>query len=730
MSVHHADPAIEPAVALEPPLTQRLNLGGRAAKVPVLLQTEAAECSLACLAMLAGSFGMNTDIASLRHRFSLSLKGVTLADMMRMAEQIGFSCRALRLEMVDLAQLPTPCVLHWNLNHFVVLTSVGPKHVEIHDPARGARRVSWEEASRCFTGVALTLAPSPRFKTGEARQSIRLREVFGQTRGLKRSLGIIFTLALVLELFALAGPIFNQLVVDQVLLSLDRELLTVLGLGFSLLLFTQLGISALRGWAVLYLSATFNVQWAASIFRHLTRLPLAWFEKRHLGDISSRFRSLNTIEKALTSQVVEILLDGLMSVGALLMILLYAPALAGIALAALVAYGAFRSVHYARLRRASESQIVFAAKADSFFLETLRGMQTIRLMNATAERAARWLNMEVDQRNAGLSVAKIELSSRIANALVFGVEGIALLWVGALMVMDNRLSMGMLFAALAFKDQFSTRASNLINQFIALKMLRLQAERLADIVLNDTEDDRSHHQIEVDALDPVLEMVNVSFRYADNEPWLLHQCSLRIEPGESIALTGASGSGKTTLMKILLGLLQPLEGEVRYGGVNINKLGLGEYRRRIAAVLQNDELFAGSIAENICFFSTEPQQMKIQAAARAAAVAGDIEGMPMGYHTLVGDMGTCLSGGQKQRLLIARAIHRDPRILFMDEATSHLDTANEAAINTVLSGLPMTRFMIAHRPSTVKAARRRLHLHEGQVVEMQTQHQLLQSALA
>ncbi len=718
----HADPLTDASLA------QRLQLGRHAARVPVVLQTEAAECSLACLAMVASSFGLATDIAALRHRFSLSLKGVTLADMMRMADQIGFACRALRIEMSDLARLPTPCVLHWDLNHFVVLTQAGPKHIEIHDPARGARRLSLAEASRSFTGVALTFSTTPAFKPGEARRRIRLRQVFGQTRGLQRSLGVIFTLALALELFALAGPVFNQLVVDQVLLSSDRELLTVLGLGFSLLLLTQLGISALRGWAVLYLSATFNIQWAASIFRHLTRLPLAWFEKRHLGDISSRFRSLNTIEKALTSQVIELLLDGLMSAGAILMILLYAPALAGIALAALLAYAAYRGVYYARLRRASESQIVFAAKADSFFLETLRGMQTIRLMNATADRATRWLNMEVDQRNAGLSVARVELASRIANSLVFGIEGIALLWVGALMVMDNRLSMGMLFAALAFKDQFSTRAGNLINQFIALNMLRLQAERLGDIVLEDTEDDASHHPADLDALPPVLEMVDVSFRYADNEPWLLHHCSLRIEPGESIALTGASGSGKTTLMKILLGLLQPVEGEVRYGGVDIRRLGLAAYRSRIAAVLQNDELFAGSIAENICFFSPEPKQPAIQAAARAAAVAGDIERMPMGYHTLVGDMGTSLSGGQKQRLLIARAIYREPRLLFMDEATSHLDTANEAAINTVLSGLPMTRFMIAHRPSTVKAARRRLHLHAGQVVEMQTQHQLLQSA--
>ena len=709
-------------------LTGRLDFGARKQRLPMILQTEAAECSLACLAMVASAFGLHTDIATLRHKFSLSLKGVTLADMIRMADQIGFSCRALRLEMEDMQQLPLPCVLHWNLNHFVVLKSVSSKHIEIHDPARGARKLSLAEAAKCFTGVALTFSATASFQRGRAKQSIHLRSMFGQTQGLKRSLGFIFILALVLEIFALAGPIFNQLVVDQALLSKDRELLTVLGVGFSILLITQLGISSLRGWAVMYLSAVFNLQWAANVFRHLTRLPLAWFEKRYLGDIASRFHSLNTIEKALTTQVVEILLDGMMAIGAGLMILLYAPALAAIAFGALVAYGIFRGIYYAQLRRASESQIVFAAKSESFFLETLRGIQTIRLMNATAERCTRWLNMEVDQRNSGLGVAKIELGSRIANNLIFGIEGIALLWAGALMVMDNALSIGMLFAALAYKDQFSTRAGNLINQTIALNMLRLQAERLADIVLNETEDDQPRCLTEIGNLPPVIEMVNVSFRYADNEPWILRNCSFKVEHGESIAMTGTSGAGKSTLLKLLLGLLQPQEGHVLYGGVDINKLGLSEYRKQIAAVLQQDELFAGSISENICFFSTQPDQKKIQAAARAAAVADDIERMPMGYHTLVGDMGTSLSGGQKQRLLIARALYRQPHILFMDEATSHLDTTNEAAINSILSGLPMTRFMIAHRPSTVKAAKRRLHLHQGQVIEMQTQNQLLQSA--
>ena len=314
------------------PFGLQLGLGGSG--VPVILQTEAAECGLACLAMVASAHGLRTDLPTLRKRFSVSLKGVTLVDMVRMSEALRLNARAVRAEMSDLSALQLPCILHWDLNHFVVLVAVRGGHALIHDPARGLRRLKLDEVSRHFTGVALELSPAPDFAPATERQRVTLRQLLGPVSGLKRSLGQIFVLALALEFFVLLTPFFMQWVVDGVVVSADRDLLLTLGIGFALLVGVQAGAAALRSWAVLVLSATLNLQWLGNVFAHLLRLPVAWFEKRHAGDIWSRFSSVQQIQKTLTTSFVEAVLDGLLVVLTLAMMLVYSLSLSAIALGA------------------------------------------------------------------------------------------------------------------------------------------------------------------------------------------------------------------------------------------------------------------------------------------------------------------------------------------------------------------------------------------------------------
>jgi ATP-binding cassette, subfamily B, bacterial CvaB/MchF/RaxB len=680
----------------------RLHFGfGR--RLPLVLQTEAAECGLACLVMVAGWYGFHTDLPTLRSRFSLSLKGMTLNDVMQVAANLKMTSRALRLELDELPMLVTPCLLHWDLNHFVVLKNVSGQTAEIHDPARGVVRMTLTEVSRHFTGVALELLPELGFKKADETRSIRLRDLFGQTVGLRAALLKIFGLALVLQVFALGTPFFSQLVFDQVLVAADRELLTILALAFFALMLMEVAISTLRSWIVMQVSASFNLQWASNVFTHLLKLPMAWFEKRHLGDIQSRFLSVNHIEKMLTSQLVEAVLDVVMTVGTFTMILIYSQQLAVVALLALVLFGAFRWLYFQRLKLATESEMVYAAKADSYFLETLRSMQTIRLFNAASFRHAAWLNLEVDQRNAGLKMQKLELISRVANGLLFGSENILILLLGAQLVMANELSIGMLVAVMSFKDQFSTRAGSLVNQLVAVRMMRLQAERLSDIVLTEPERDemRGITHTRIDVKNASIELRDICYRYADNLPWVIENLSLTIKAGESIAIVGVSGRGKTTLMKIMLGLLEPQKGQVLYGGIDIRQLGLSTYREQVAAVMQDDSVLSGSVMENISFFDV-PDVERVIHCAQKAAVDDDIEAMPMGYYSLVGDMGSSLSGGQKQRLLLARALYRQPNVLFLDEATSHLDGGNEQLVNQSLQNLNLTRIVIAHRETTIR----------------------------
>jgi ATP-binding cassette subfamily B protein RaxB len=670
------------------------------------LQTEAAECGLACLAMVARFYGYESDITDLRRRLPVSLKGATLKDLVGMADRIGLASRPVRLELDELRMLKTPSILHWDLNHFVVLKKATRDVVVIHDPAVGVRRLPLSRVSKHFTGVALELTPVGSFEPDEAPPRVRFGSLLGRMVGLKSNLVRLFVLALALEVFAVASPLFMQWVVDHALVSADRSLLTTLALGFAILLALRCAVAAMRGWLVIVLGASLNVQGRSNLFSHLVDLPAAYYEARYLGDVMSRFNSQDTILQAISTEVVEAVLDGLLVGVTLVIMFIYAPALAAVALVGALLYGVLRWVLYMPLRQAVAETIVWRARGESHFLETLRGIKTVKLFNAQEGRRAHWLNLLVETVNRRLTVQKLRLLFRTANTLLIGALFIVIVWLGAGRVLENLMSIGMLLAFIAYKDQFLARVSALIDRAADLTMLRLHAERLADIALTAPE----AHDLAACALEnnearsPVaIEAKNVRFRYADNDAWVLDGVDFRIEPGEAVAIVGTSGCGKTTLLKIVASLLKPTEGEILIDGEPLERFGIRRWRSMIGVVMQDDQLFAGSIADNICFFAERPDQERVERCARLAAVHGDIVAMPMAYDTLIGDMGTVLSGGQKQRVLIARALYREPRVLLLDEATSHLDVDTEQAVSAAIRATHVTRIIAAHRPETIRS---------------------------
>jgi ATP-binding cassette subfamily B protein RaxB len=613
-----------------------------------------------------------------------------------------------------------PCILHWDMNHFVVMTSVGRSSVEIHDPARGARRLSRAEVSRHFTGIALELSPAADFQPRVERQRLSLRQLLGRVTGLRRALMQIFLLALALELFALLAPFFMQWVVDGVLAGVDRGLLATLGVGFGLLVLIQVATGALRSWAVLHLSSTLNVQWVSNVFAHLMRLPMAWFEKRHTGDVMSRFGAIQQIQQTLTTHFIEAVLDGLLVVATLAMMALYSTLLTTVVLGSVALYALVRWTLFRALRNATEEEIVQDARRATHFLESLAGVQAIKLFNRRADRQARFANIVVDGVNATVAVRRLELLLQAAHKLLFGLERVAVVWIGALLVMQASLTVGMLFAFIAFKEQFAARVSGLIDKAAELGMLRLQAERLADIVLAAPESEAGAATDGAAAEpEPRIELRDVCFRYADGEPDVIAGCSFVVEAGESVAIVGPSGCGKTTLLKLILGLQVPQAGEILVGGVPLPQLGPARWRDMIGTVMQDETLFAGTIADNICFFDVEPDRAWVAECARLASVGAEIEAMPMGYDSLIGSLGASLSGGQRQRLLLARALYKRPSILFLDEATSALDVDRERLVNQAVARLSLTRVIVAHRPETIAAADRVIVLQQGAARSLQ-----------
>ncbi|MGU3413966.1 peptidase domain-containing ABC transporter [Enterobacteriaceae bacterium C34A] len=710
-----------------------LNWTGRK-HLPIIRQTESAECGLACLAMVASWHGLKTDLPALRERFSISTQGMTLQRLIECASSIRLSPRAVRLEPEDLKSLNLPCILHWNMNHFVVLHKVRRNRLVVHDPDRGRVVISLKEAGKHFTGVALELAPTADFIARDDRKKIRLRQLTGKTPGLFSAMVRIIIFALTLEILALGSPLLNQMVIDEVLVAADHSLLTVIIIASLLLSFTQLLLSLARQWASITLSVNFNMQWTAKVFHHLIRLPLTWYDARSKGSINARFGAIDTIQTALTTQILEGILDVLLVVTSLGMMLLYSPEMTLIAIAAAVVYGVLRALWYPALRQAAEDAWDAEARESGYFLETLNGILSLRINGVAAHREAAWLNLNVTRRNTQLRQSRLGMYYDVAHTLVGSLVSALVLWKGAGEVLNGTFTVGMLVAYLSYQGRFTSSISSLTDKFFSWRMLDVYNERLADIVTTPAEGQQQQqkegltveHMSDAVAILPgfvpqkssvPLFIENIAFSHKGNLARVIKDVSLTLNPGEIVAITGKSGCGKSTLVKLILGIHTPEEGTVSSFGIPHTHPDYFQVRQRIGTVLQDDHLFRGSIADNIIFFNEIRDQERMMQCASLALIDADIMAMPMGYQTLVGETGGGLSGGQKQRILLARALYKNPGFLLLDEATSHLDVESEIIISQTLrqTGIPI--LLIAHRPETLASADRVLILKNGELLE-------------
>ncbi len=674
-------------------------------RVPVILQSEAPECGIACLAMVASYYGHLTDLSAMRLRLSPSLKGVTLKHVSQVATAMGLAARGVQVPLESLAKLQLPAVLHWDMNHFVVLIGVKGKHLFIHDPGRGKRKLTLAEASKHFTGVAMEFTPNQDFRKVDEREKISAWQLLSMGSGLGGTVLQLVLLSLTLEVFAIAMPFFLQLVVDRVLVGRDADLLTVLGIAFGTLVLIQVVASGVRAWIGVYLSTRFNLRLLTALFDHLLKLPLSWFEKRNIGDIVSKFRSVDVIQKTLSTTFVETFIDGVMVLITLAVMVFYSLKLTTVVVAAASLYALLRWYFFYPQRYATDEQLAHEAKASTHFIETLRGMMAIKLNMRENERRGAYQNLVVDQINAGVKVQHVGIFQRGANALIFGIESIIVVWIGALLVMEGKFSVGMLYAFLGFKLVFLGRINNLIDKWNEFRMLDLHAERIADIALAEAETASTTAAVFAEGAEALtIEAKNLGFAYGP-EGMVFRGVNLVIRPGEIVALVGPSGCGKTTLLKVLLGLLKPTEGQVLVNGRDLRDWDLGQYRARIGAVMQDDHLFVGTIEDNISFFDADHDPGRVRVCARIAQIDSEVSATPMGYNTIVGSLGMSLSGGQKQRVLLARALYRNPQVLFMDETLDQVDSKQEQVIRDGVSGCVKSTVFVSHRAESVSGAR-------------------------
>ena len=452
-------------------------------RLPIILAAEAAECGLACIAMIAKYHGHNVDLNGLRQRFSISLSGTTLQQLIRVANQLGLSSRALRIELDGLKHLVLPAVLHWNMNHFVVLKSVSHSSVTIHDPALGKRKYTISKVSNYFSGVALELARTDKFSPLQESVKTRITDLWSRVDGFWTSLLQVLLLSILLQIAVFVSPLYLQLISDEALQTDDLSLISVLAIGFGGLVIIQTLTIALRSWAIHSMAFLLTFQMIGNLVRHLLKLRAEFFEKRHVGDILSRMDSTTPLQEAITSGLAATIIDASMVIVAGAIIFVYSPALAFVVIGSLLLCLALTFALYPGQRSRVEEQIVASAIERSYLIETVRASTTIKLMGGEAEREGSWRNLWADVANAGFSVGKYSIGMAAVQNLITGLQTILIVFLAARMILNREgFSVGMLLAFLSYRQTLTDRTLNLINQLIQFSYLRLHLDRLGAII--------------------------------------------------------------------------------------------------------------------------------------------------------------------------------------------------------------------------------------------------------
>lgn len=675
-------------------------------KLPVIIQDERAACGHACVAMLAHFWGHRIDMQALRRIYPISVRGITLREIDNMMSQLGLYTRALRVPLSEVRLIKVPAILHWNMNHFVVLARVKKRKIILHDPAVGLKICDWNEFSQSFTGVVLEVGQRADFVKLRDTSSLTLLKLLKCVQGSYKGLAVLLLLSLAIEFMHIVYPLLMQYMMDYALGSSDLDPIYRMGMGFALFVLLQSLTEYTRGHLVLYI----RMQWAEALttatFKHLLKLPLSFFENRHLGDIHTKFQSLEHIKTLLSADCVSIFLDGFMTLFTIIVMFMYNGLLSSIVCGALLLTLTIRllSVHHYQSKH--HSAIAFHAQCASSFIETLHTIRAIKCNLKESIRLQAWHTKYIDALNQDIQVARLQIRHQSIQQILTHWDHILVLCMGTNLIFNKQLTIGMLLAFLAYRLMLVNKATSFIQHVFDYQLLRPQLLRLNDIIQQSPEENELLKPELSQTIQGSIELKDVYFHYHPQSTWILEKINLSIKPGEKVVITGSSGCGKSTLLKVMMGLEKPISGEILIDCKPLDLLGLSVFRSITASVMQDDQLFSGSILDNITFFAETPDLDRVYEVAELTRMHSVIMAMTMRYETLLGHMGSSLSGGQKQRLLLARALYLRPKFLFLDEATSHLDVDTEQHINHALHHLAITQIMVAHRHETIRMADR------------------------
>jgi len=694
-------------------------------------QHDITDCGAACLATISKQYGLTASITKIREIAGTDKQGTNAYGMVKAAEQLGFTAKAVRGNAeAFFSEFPLPAIAHvivdGTLLHYVVLHKITEKEVIIADPGKGLVKKTPEEFFKEWTGILILMVPKAEFKKGDETKNI-FERFWGLLLPQKKLVIDIFIASVVITALGILGAFYFQIIIDDILPAGLKKTLTVLSIGMILLKFFSVLLSVFRTQLLVYLSQKLDIALLLGYYEHVLKLPMNFFGTRKVGEIISRFQDASSIRDAISNATLTVMIDTGMALAGGIILFFKSTKLFLIAFVMVVLYCVLVFVFNKPYRKANEKQMEDNAQLTSYLVESLNGIQTVKAFNGEQT-----VQTETEFKFIRLlkSIFRLSCISNLQEGLKATIEaigGVLILWIGAVSVLDGKMTIGSLVAFNSLLVYFLDPVKNLINLQPTMQTAMVASDRLGEILdLEIEKSENEAHKVAPVSLKGDIVLKDISFRYGTRR-LILDGFSMEIGQGERIAIVGESGAGKTTIAKLLLNLYQPEKGSITIAGFAVPDIQLETLRDKIAYIPQETFLFSGTILENLTFGMENPDMEEVIRCAELAQIHEFINSLPLRYETHLDENGSNLSGGQRQRIAIARAILKKPDILILDEATSNLDAVTEKAIQETIEAYSggMTTIIIAHRLSTIRRCDRIYVMEQGQILEQGTHEELM-----
>ncbi len=660
------------------------------------LQIQQSECGLACIAAILKHKGSSLSLRDLRSKFNISSRGASLSDLKDISAKVGLITRAMKVDFHELKSLKLPAILHWNFNHYVVLEKVKKNKFYIFDPTVGHREVSRSEFLDCFTGVALEVSGNKSFEANIEQKSLKLSSFIRFSSDVKKTFLLAFSFFFLTEIFVLLTPIFLRFTIDQSVNNGSLELVFFVCISFGLFAVINSFTDYLKERALIRLNLLFSWDMTIRLFMHLLRLPMKWFDKRTLADILTRFDSLEPIKSLLSSGTITSLLNGVFLIVLTVLLFWLSYHLAIVVIMGTITYSLIKFLTLRKTLNLAADAFLAGINEKTKKIETVKGIQSIKTSSGESNVESEWFNVYSHVISTNEKDVIFSSKVKVINKMIDNIFFVIVIYFGVSLILSNMISVGTLFAFLAYRGMFAGRFNALIDIYIQIKLISIHTNRIADLVLEEKDEDIHISNIDIKGS---IQIKDLAFTYSNFEDTIFQNVTFEVGAGELVSIIGKSGCGKSTFLKVILGLYNSNYGEIIYDNISLKNIGPQLLRKKIGTVLQSDCLFEGSVADNVSFFSEVIDDEKINKCLELACIKEDVYKLPMGLNS---EVKKTFSAGQSQRLLLARALYKDPKILILDEATSNLNEEIENKILNNIRDLNITTLMVSHKPQIAK----------------------------